>query len=48
LADAGICIPETETIEDTGRDLIQLVEQLPVDREVHPLGTFEDSLEGTK
>lgn len=39
-------ILETETIEELGEILFDSPSNLAVDREVHPLGTFADSLEG--
>ena len=44
LADAYIL--ETETLEELGEILFNAPSNLDVDREVHPLGTFADSLEG--
>jgi hypothetical protein len=43
----GDCyIIETDTIEELGEILFNSPSNLAVDREVHPLGTFADSLEG--
>jgi hypothetical protein len=45
----GVCyILETKTIEELGDILFGSPSNFVVDREVHPLGTFEDSLEGLK
>jgi len=44
LADGYIL--ETETLEELGEILFNSPTNLEVDREVHPLGTFADSLEG--
>jgi hypothetical protein len=44
LADGYIL--ETKTLEELGEILFNSPTNLGVDREVHPLGTFEDSLEG--
>ncbi len=43
----GVCyILETKTIEEMGDILFDSPANFFVDREVHPIGTFEDSLEG--
>ncbi|HYC12077.1 MAG TPA: hypothetical protein VEC02_05385 [Nitrososphaerales archaeon] len=39
-------IVETETLEELGEILFGSPANFVVDREVHPLGTFADSLEG--
>jgi hypothetical protein len=39
-------ILETRTIEEMGDIFFNSPGNLIVDREIHPLGTFEDSLEG--
>jgi len=44
LADGYVL--ETETIEEMGEIFFQSPSNLVMDREVHPLGTFKDSLEG--
>jgi hypothetical protein len=44
LADGYII--ETDTVEELGEILFNSPSNLAVDREVHPLGTFDDSLEG--
>ena len=44
LADGYII--ETDSIEELGEILFNSPSNLAVDREVHPLGSFEDSLEG--
>jgi hypothetical protein len=41
-------IIETDTLEELGEILFNSPSNLAVDREVHPLGTFKDSLEGMK
>jgi len=46
LADAYIL--ETRTIEEMGEIFFNSPTNFIMDREVHPLGTFEDSLEGMK
>ena len=46
LADAYIL--ETKTIEEMGEIFFSSPSNLVMDREVHPLGTFKDSLEGMK
>jgi hypothetical protein len=46
LADGFIL--ETKTIEEMGEIFFGSPTNLVVDREVHPLGTFKDSLEGMK
>jgi hypothetical protein len=46
LADAYIL--ETKTLEEMGEIFFNSPINLVVEREVHPLGTFEDSLEGMK
>jgi muconolactone delta-isomerase len=46
LADAYIL--ETETLEEMGEIFFNSPTNFVMDREVHPLGTFEDSLEGMK
>ena len=46
LADAYIL--ETKTIEEMGEIFFNSPSNLVMDREVHPLGTFADSLEGMK
>ena len=43
----GVCyILETKTIEEMGEIFFSSPTNFMVDREVHPLGSFEDSLEG--
>jgi hypothetical protein len=37
---------ETETIEEMGEIFFESPFNLVMDREVHPLGTFKDTLEG--
>ncbi|MDA4118675.1 MAG: hypothetical protein OK455_10065 [Thaumarchaeota archaeon] len=37
---------ETETIEEMGEIFFESPSNLVMDREVHPLGTFKDTLEG--
>lgn len=45
----GVCyILETKTIEEMGEIFFNSPSNFYVDREVHPLGTFEDTLEGIK
>jgi hypothetical protein len=44
LADGYII--ETKTLEELGEILFSSPSNLAVEREVHPLGTFADSLEG--
>ncbi|HXY56358.1 MAG TPA: hypothetical protein VEH01_01975 [Nitrososphaerales archaeon] len=44
LADAYIL--ETDTIEEMGEIFFNSPTNFVMDREVHPLGTFKDSLEG--
>ncbi|HUI00124.1 MAG TPA: hypothetical protein VLU99_02065 [Nitrososphaerales archaeon] len=44
LADGYVL--ETETIEEMGEIFFASPSNLVMDREVHPLGTFKDSLEG--
>jgi hypothetical protein len=44
LADGYVL--ETETLEELGEILFNSPSNLEVDREVHPLGSFADSLEG--
>jgi hypothetical protein len=44
LADAYIL--ETKTLEEMGEILFRSPSNFVMDREVHPLGTFKDSLEG--
>jgi len=44
LADGYII--ETNTLEELGEILFNSPSNLAVDREVHPLGSFEDSIEG--
>jgi hypothetical protein len=45
----GDCyILETKTLEEMGEILFNSPSNFFVEREVHPLGTFEDSLEGMK
>lgn len=44
LADGYII--ETDSMEELGEILFNSPSNLAVDREVHPLGSFEDSLEG--
>ena len=44
LADGYIV--ETDTLEELGEILFNSPSNLAVDREVHPLGSFADSLEG--
>jgi len=39
-------ILETETLEELGEILFNSPSNLAVDREVHPLGSFADTLEG--
>jgi hypothetical protein len=46
LADGYVL--ETETIEEMGEVFFGSPTNLVMDREVHPLGTFKDSLEGMK
>jgi hypothetical protein len=46
IADAYIL--ETKTLEEMGEIFFNSPSNLVMDREVHPLGTFEDSLEGMK
>ena len=46
LADAYIL--ETKTIEEMGEIFFNSPSNFVMDREVHPLGTFKDSLEGMK
>ena len=47
LDSLGVCyILETKTIEEMGEIFFNSPGNFLVDREVHPLGTFEDSLEG--
>ena len=47
LDSLGICyILETKTIEEMGEIFFNSPGNFLVDREVHPLGTFEESLEG--
>jgi muconolactone delta-isomerase len=41
-------ILETKTIEEMGEIFFASPTNLHVDREIHPLGTFKDSLEGMK
>lgn len=43
----GVCyILETKTVEEMGEIFFNSPSNFYVDREVHPLGTFEDSLRG--
>jgi hypothetical protein len=45
----GVCyILETKTIEEMGDILFDSPSNFFVEREVHPLGTFKDTLEGMK
>ncbi len=45
----GECyILETKTIEEMGEIFFNSPSNFYVDREVHPLGSFEDTLEGMK
>ncbi len=46
LADAYVL--ETKTLEEMGEIFFSSPSNLVMDREVHPLGTFGDSLEGMK
>ncbi len=46
LADAYVL--ETESIEEMGEIFFNSPVNLLTEREVHPLGTYEDSLEGMK
>jgi hypothetical protein len=46
LADGYVL--ETETIEEMGEIFFGSPSNLVMDREVHPLGSFKDSLEGMK
>jgi hypothetical protein len=46
LADAYVL--ETKTIEEMGEIFFNSPGNFVVDREVHPIGSFEDSLEGMK
>lgn len=46
LADAYIL--ETKTLEEMGEVFFNSPTNFVMDREVHPLGTFKDSLEGMK
>jgi len=46
LADAYIL--ETKTLEEMGEIFFNSPTNFVMDREVHPLGTFQDSLEGMK
>jgi hypothetical protein len=46
LADAYVL--ETKTLEEMGEIFFGSPSNLVMDREVHPLGTFGDSLEGMK
>jgi len=46
LADGFIL--ETKTLEEMGEIFFNSPTNFMMDREVHPLGTFEDSLEGMK
>jgi hypothetical protein len=47
LDSLGVCyIPETRSIEEMGELLFNAPGNFLVDREVHPLGSFEDTLEG--
>ncbi|MGA1976036.1 MAG: hypothetical protein ABSG92_10420 [Conexivisphaerales archaeon] len=46
LADAYVL--ETKTLEEMGEILFESPSNLVMEREVHPLGTFEDSLDGMK
>jgi len=46
LADAYIL--ETKTLEEMGEIFFSSPSNFVMDREVHPLGTFKDSLEGMK
>jgi len=46
LADAYLL--ETETLEEMGEIFFNSPTNFVMDREVHPLGTFKDSLEGMK
>lgn len=46
LADAYIL--ETKTLEEMGEIFFNSPSNFVMDREVHPLGTFKDSLEGMK
>jgi hypothetical protein len=39
---------ETKTIEEMGETFFNSPANFMLDREVHPLGSFEDSLEGMK
>jgi len=41
-------ILETKTIEGMGEIFFNSLGNIMVDREVHPIGSFEDSLEGVK
>jgi len=45
----GVCyVLETKTIEVLGEIFVNAPRNFLVDREVHPLGTFADTLEGAK
>src|SRR5713226_7845076 len=46
LADAYIL--ETKTLEEMGEIFFASPSNFVMDREVHPLGTYEDSMEGLK
>ncbi len=46
LADAYVL--ETKTIEEMGEIFFNSPSNMVMDREVHPLGTYADSLEGMK
>jgi hypothetical protein len=46
LADAYIL--ETKTLEEMGEIFFSSPSNFVMDREIHPLGTFKDSLEGMK
>jgi hypothetical protein len=46
LADAYIL--ETKSLEEMGEIFFNSPSNLVMDREVHPIGTFKDSLEGMK
>ena len=46
LADAYVL--DTETMEEMGEIFFNSPTNFVMDREVHPLGTFKDSLEGMK
>ena len=49
LDTVGVCyLLETKTIEEMGEILFSSPSNFFMDREVHPLGTFADTLEGMK